>query len=359
MRKIDLQLFADAGTLVNATANYVNAYDATEVTAFDADAGESLTPTMKTYYDTELLENARGKLVFAQLGKKQGLPRGRGKTMEWRKWKTLDKATTPLSDGIIPTGKKMGQTAITATIDQYGDYVAVSDQLELHAIDNVILGATAELGAAAGATEDTVIRNELLTGTNVMYCDAVDTTTGDAFVGTVATRATLTADEDAMCKLTPDMVNKAVTFLKKQKAPDINGYYVAVIHPSVAYDLRNSAEWKEFHKYADVAPVFNGEIGTLHRCRFIESTEAPVIIDNAGDPAVYATLFFGKDAFGVVDPEGAGMEMILHSKGEIGGPLNQFSTIGYKFSDATAILYEERMVRVESTSTYSAVDEAN
>ena len=60
MIKLNLQHFADAGTLVNTTGNYINAYDGSK-TEFDGE--NTLTPTMKTYYDTELLENARAELV--------------------------------------------------------------------------------------------------------------------------------------------------------------------------------------------------------------------------------------------------------------------------------------------------------
>ncbi|MBP0974025.1 MAG: hypothetical protein J5851_09000, partial [Oscillospiraceae bacterium] len=80
----------------------------------------------------------------------------------------------------------------------------------------------------------------------------------------------------------------------------------------------------------------------------------------AGDIAVYASYFFGKDSFGIIDPEGGALEMIIHDKGEIGGPLNQFSTIGYKFeTNGATILYPERLLRVMSTSSFSAADEAN
>jgi len=76
--------------------------------------------------------------------------------------------------------------------------------------------------------------------------------------------------------------------------------------------------------------------------------------------AAYATFFFGKDAFGIIDPEGGALEMIIHDKGEIGGPLNQFSTIGYKFeTNGATILYPERLLRVMSTSSYSGTDDAN
>ena len=108
--------------------------------------------------------------------------------------------------------------------------------------------------------------------------------------------------------------------------------------------------------------------------RFIETTEAKVFngadcpVKTAADtskgtPAVYysvyATLFLGKDAYGMIDPEGGNLEMIIKDKGQVGGPLNQFSTLGYKFSSAAKILYQDRMVRVESCGAYSAEDEAN
>lgn len=450
-----LQIFADAGTLVNGTANAVNAYTGTPVPGTTG----AMSSTMKTYYDTELLENAREKLVFSQLGKKQPLPANHGETVEWRKWNTFDKALTPLTEGVIPTGQKFGQSAINVTVQQYGDYAAITDRLDLHAVDDVILGATEEMGAAGGETADTLVRNELVTGTSVIYADTLkpDGSFGETPVG----RYDLVYNNN---RLTPDIVNKAYTFLKKQKAPFFKGNkYAAVIHPSVAYDLRSSKDWIEAHKYSEATEIFTGEIGELHGVRFIESTEAPVIknrpldsenycltltaysgtdttaaadagkttpykatvstmsdgpeayvgrevyfyddseglltginhivgatdgetcyvwlekpqtgavaddalypgeggntIDTEGKGvAVYSTLFFGKDAFGVVEPEGMGMEMIIKDASEVGGPLNQFSTVGYKFENATKILDQNRMVRVESCSAYSLQDETN
>ena len=79
-----------------------------------------------------------------------------------------------------------------------------------------------------------------------------------------------------------------------------------------------------------------------------------------GGKASYASYFFGKDSFGIIDPEGGGLEMIIHDKGTIGGPLNQFSTIGYKFeTNGATILYPERLLRVMSASSFSGVDEIN
>ena len=317
--KFNIQLFADVNP-VNVTTQ------------------SSLSPAMKTFYDTTLLENAREQMLFTQFAKVQPM---KGNKVEWRKFNTFEKATTPLTEGVIPTGKTFGMTNIEAETTQHGDYVAVSDRLELESFDDVIFGATEEMGSAEGETYDTLTRNVIIAGNSVAYG------------GGKESRAALTADD----VLTPDLVNQAATWLKKNKAPRIDGSYVALIHPSVAYDLRNTEEWKEYHKYADVTPIFKGEIGMLHGVRFIESNNCKVWKE--GNVATYATIFLGKDAYGLLDPEGEGMEMIVKPKGQIGGPLEQFSTIGYKFCHGAKILYQERLLRVETGSFYSDVDEAN
>ena len=352
---LDLQLFAEAGTLVNATTVYQNAYDSTDTTAFTP--ASTLAPGMKTYYDTELLENTREKLIYQQLGRKQNLPANHGKVVEWRKWNTLPDCDQ-LTEAVIPVGKKLGQTAITVEIAQYGEYVSISDQLELHYVDDTILGATEELGAAAGRTYDKLVRNVLMAGSNVLFADVYN---NGAYVSTPATRTALdtalaTSGNEAF--FTPDMVNKAVTQLKKSNAPFYSGSsFVGVIHPSCTYDLRSSKDWVNVHQYAAPEEIFNGEIGQLHGVRFIESTMAPVIAGTNGK--IYQVMIFGRDAFGVVDPAGAGMETIIKSKEQVGGPLNQFSTVGAKFSMASKILYPERYVIVECSSSYSSTDAAN
>ena len=356
---INLQLFADAGTLVNATSGYVNASTGA-VTSFDGT--NSLAGELKTFYDTELLENARVEMFYAQFAKKQNLPAGRGKTIEWRKWNTFDRASK-LQEGVIPTGQKFGMSSKTGTIDQYGTYATVSDQLELHAYDDVILGATEEMGASAAETQEVLIRDALLVNTNVLYCDNITLETG-AFASTPTSCATMEASATVMAAFTPKMVAKAVTKLKKDRVPKINGKYYAVIHPSVVEDLRNHKDWVDVHKYMAASEIFNGEIGELHGCRFIENVFAPILggedYKNKAGTVTYATYFFGKDAFGIIDPEGGALEMIVKDKSEIGGPLNQFSTIGYKFeTNGATMLYNERVLRVMSCSSYSAIDETN
>ena len=356
INKFNLQMFAQAGDTINATGSVVNAYTGA-TTPYD---GNGMSGELKTFYDTELLENARVELFYAQFAKKQALPANHGTTVEWRKWNTFDKAGQ-LQEGVIPTGQKFGMSSKTGAINQYGTYATVSDKLEMRAYDDVILGATEEMGASAAETQETLIRNALLVNTNVLYCDNI--TENGTFVLTPTAPNEMGATPAEFSLLTPDMVAKAVTKMKKDRVPTINGKYYAVIHPSVAYDLRKSKEWIEAHKYAATTEIFNGEIGELHGCRFIENVFAPILMGeyaNAQGGVTYATYFFGKDAFGIIDPEGGALEMIVKDKSQVGGPLNQFSTIGYKFeTNGATILYPERVLRVMSCSSFSATDEEN
>ena len=357
---LNLQLFAEAGNVVNTLTNgYVNAYTgATE--AFDA--ANSLAGELKAFYDTELLENARAEMFYAQFAKKQTLPKNHGNSVEWRKWNTFAKASK-LQEGVIPTGQKFGMSSKTGAIAQYGTYAAITDTLELRAYDDTILGATEEMGASAAETQETLIRDALLVNTNVLYCDNITLATG-AVASTPNAANLMEASDTVMSKLTPTMVSKAATKMKKDRVPTINGKYYAVIHPSVAHDLRSDKEWIEVHKYSATGEIFNGEIGELHGVRFVENVFAPVLggndYKNKAGTVTYATYFFGKDAFGIIDPEGGALEMIVKDKSQAGGPLNQFSTVGYKFeTNGATILYPERVLRVMSCSSYSAIDEVN
>ena len=130
---LNLQLFADAGSVVNTLTNgYVNANTGASVDA----GGNSLSAEVKVFYDTELLENARPNLVYAQFAKKQPLPARHGGTVEWRKFNTF-KPASRLIEGVIPEGQKGGTTTKTGYIAQYGTYVAVADVLEMRAYDSI------------------------------------------------------------------------------------------------------------------------------------------------------------------------------------------------------------------------------
>ncbi len=255
--------FFGAGDVLNTTGGTL---ENGKITNADA-----LSPEMKTFYDKTLITLAGANLVHEQFGQKRPIPKNGGKTIEFRKFSKLPKAMKAITEGVTPSGNKLNVSSVSCTVDQYGDYIEQTDMLELTAIDNTIVEATKELAAQAGLTLDTVVRNEIVGGTNVMYVPCV----GE---NNVEKEITSRSDITTGCKLRVKDVFKAAAELKAVNAPKINGSYVAIIHPYVAYDLMQDAaeQWIGIQKYADPDKILRGEIGTLGGVRFVESTEAKV-----------------------------------------------------------------------------------
>ena len=299
-----------------------------------------LTPEMKTFYDMTLIDEAQSALVHDQFGQKRPIPKNGGKTIEFRKFAALTKASTPLTEGVTPDGKRLTVSTITATVNQYGDYITQSDVLELTSLDNTILEATKLLGRQAGLTLDTVVRDVLQSGTNVTYCPKV---AADGTETAVTSRDGL----DATSQLTVKVLQKVVAKLRAQNAPTINGKYVAIIHPYVAYDLMRDPEWIDAHKYAKPDNLYEGEIGEIAGIRFVETSEAKIHKNG-----VFCTLVLGEGAYGVTEITGGGLQTIVKQKGSAGtaDPLDQRSSVGWKAIKTAELLIPQYMVRVESKS---------
>ena len=311
---------------------------------------DGLSVEMKTFYDMTLIDEAQASLVHDQFAQKRPIPKNSGKTIEFRKFSSLPKALTPLTEGVTPDGKSLNVTAITATVAQYGDYITQSDVLELTTIDNTILEATKLLGRQAGLTLDTITRNILHSGTNVTYCPKV---AADGTETAVTSRAGL----DNTCQLTVKVIQQVVAKLRAQNAPTINGKYVAIIHPYVAYDLMRDPEWQEAHKYAKPENMYEGEIGEIAGVRFVQTTEAKIY-----DGGVFGSLFLGDGAYGVTEITGGGLQTIVKQKGSAGtaDPLDQRSSVGWKAIKTAELLIPNYLVRVESKSAvFSGTAAAN
>ena len=328
LNKINLQLFAEVQTTLL----------------------EGLSAEMKTFYDMTLIDEATSNLVHDQFGQKRPIPANGGKTIEFRKFAPLAKATTPLTEGVTPDGKSLSVSTITATVNQYGDFITQSDVLELTSLDNTILEATKLLGRQAGLTLDTVVRDVLNSGTNVTYCPKFG---ADGTETAVTSRSAL----DTTSQLTVKVIQQVVAKLRGQNAPTIGGKYVAVIHPYVAYDLMRDPEWIDAHKYANPTNLYEGEIGEIAGVRFVQTTEAKVY-----EGGVFATLFLGEGAYGVTEITGGGLQTIVKQKGSAGtaDPLDQRSSVGWKAIKTAEILIPNYLVRVESKSAaFSATTNAN
>ena len=312
----------------------------------------------KTFYDRALVEEAGPNLIHGQFGQKRPIPKNGGKRIQFRRYASLPKALKPLTEGVTPEGRKLSATAVEAEVNQYGDFVCLSDVLDLTAIDNNVLEATKAVGRQAGLTLDTITRNVLQSGTNVFYCPKVG-------ANGVQTPVTDRSGLDKTCTLTVDVVKKVAAMLKAANAPKIDGDYVCILHPYVAYDIMSDPRWEEMHKYTTPENMYQGEIGRIAGVRFVETSEAAVYkgTENSCPTglAVFVCLFLAQGAYGVTEVTGGGLQTIIKQLGSAGtaDPLDQRSTVGWKALQTAEILMEPYMVRVECCSAFSPTAEAN
>ena len=182
--KMNLQLFADpSASLQNTTGTMTN--------------------EMKTFYEKRLIDQAEPRLVHDQFADYYPVPQNGGKTIEFRKYDSLPKADTPLTEGVTPNGQTLNVTTITSDLHQYGGWTPLTDVLQMTAIDNNVVQATRVLASQAGRTMDSITRDVLAGGTNVIYAPklaADGTETAVASRIALATRQAWLKEADAMLR---------------------------------------------------------------------------------------------------------------------------------------------------------------
>ena len=304
----------------------------------------------KTFYERTLLSRLLPKLCFYQYGQKRQLPKHEGDTINFRRFNSLSDATSALTEGAPGDGTTLDITAITAQLSQYGNYVTMSDKLMTVGIDQVMTEAAELLGENAASTIDALTSAVVGAGTYVQYAST-----------SAGTNSITTND-----LINGDLVAKAVRTLRGYDAQPVkDGYFIGIIHPYVAFDLRNDPLWQDVSKYNGGEAIKKGEIGKIHGVRFIESTKAPYAA-NTSEVVVYKTCIIGKDAYGVIDLEsqGAGKPSIITKDLGSGGtsdPLDQKASVGWKAAFVAKRLQEKALCRIESaassqSSTRSSAD---
>ena len=222
-------------------------------------------PLFQEVLNRHILMRAESKLIHDQFGQKVKVPKGRTKTISWDRLSPLPKATVPLTEGITPKGSAINITRITGEPVQYGNYVSYTDSFDFfkHDPSPEVLKMNELLARNAAETLDDITKDVLATGTNVLYA------------GGAESRATLTSG------LGVTDIRKAVAQLKRNKAvPFDDGYYVAIVHPDVTFDIQSDENWKKPHEYVDTKHVYKGEIGELYGVRFVETPDAKVFRGN-------------------------------------------------------------------------------
>lgn len=316
------------------------------------------TENAHSYWQTALIYLAGPKLYHDQCAQLTKIPEGNSKTIEFNVVHdlTTDIGENSLAEGALKygTGAKAGQDKLGQTlkiepihveIAQYGNYTEISDMLQITAKHGVFKVATNVLSAQAAGVGDKITRNKMHECNTSFVAGGVDKL----------------ANITATTYLTVDDIFKGAARLKGANAPTFSdGSYRAIVHPYVAKDIMSSLNgttaWVDIKKYANPEDILNGELGKIGQVRLIETTNAKYykageLEGAASGVPVFATLICGDDAVGTTELSGMGLRMIIKSAAEIGGPLEQYGTAGWKMTKAAEILQDKYITKVYSAAS--------
>ncbi len=362
-------------------ATPIQTVDYLATTAVHADSA-ALPDVTRAVYNRSLLSRAFPYLLHQRFGQQHPLSARSGQSMVFRRYEKLAQRTTPLQDGVTPTGTALVKRDYVATVKQYGNFMVVSDWVDMTDVDPVIQEATTLMGENMGETMDSVYREVLVAGTSA-YFVAVDSTTAAAsnWVG----GDDRSEVQGTLCKAVVDAVIRDLDGADaKHFTPMVNGStrvasfplgkaYWCIIHTDQVHDLFNAAhggmtlgeEFTPVERYSGNTGVMETEIGKYRNVRFVTTTNSKIWPESGaaandlyrtdGDETtglcnVYAALFFARDAYGVIPLQRGSVGTIVTPAGGPTDPLKQRNTVAWKSAGTAIILNDTWMRRVECAS---------
>ena len=216
---------------------------------------QGVSPTLQDYFQRQALKNVQPNLGYARDAQMIEQPEHNGKHVHFHRFTELPAITKPLYEGVTPDGQKLTETEFSVMTKPYGGYIPYTDEFDLFHIDNMTKAMSDRLNNQARLSLDTIVRDEISAGLNVMY------------PGSVTSRAALTKSD----VLTYAVIKRVVRKLKKAGAqPFSDGYYHAKIDHDTYFDLTNDTHWEDANKYQDKTREANYELGRIYKVKFFE-----------------------------------------------------------------------------------------
>lgn len=304
---------------------------------------------INSFYSRDLLLRAQPLLIHNKFGMVKDIPQNNSDIIKFRRYANLNAATTPLVEGITPTGSQLSKTDISATLNWYGDYILLTDKLTMETEDPVRMETNEILADQAGDTLDQLCRDVMVAGTNVIYT-STNTLRSQVAAGQVLTSAMVDTAEETLKNGKARFMTSFVDPSTGIATVPLPPCFIGICHVYTTKTIRAFTGYTAVEKYAQPGARMDGEIGRYGNTRFIETVNAKVFTGaGASSIDVYATLIIAKYAYGTSRMSGAALENIVKARGSAGAndPLNQRETSGWKASFTALILNDAFMIRLE------------
>jgi len=274
------------------------------------------------------------------------MPQNAGDKIHFRRYESLGLATTPLNEGTNPDGKNLSVTDIQAILDQYGDFVHITDQVDLMARDPVLTESAELLGEQMGKTRDVLVRDHVVGG----YYDGIS---GSGYDEVDAGGDTLTTTdiENAIDKLLGNdarFITSAIRPSTGYNTTPIRPAFVAIINPDLRQTVAAMSGFVPVVEYPSNENILDGELGAYSNIRFIMSTQA---LGSGAKSSNYDIPVFATDAYGVTELTGGAATNIVKVSGGTSDPLELRRTSGWKMLLTAMILNPKFMTMITNAKT--------
>ena len=280
--------------------------------------------TITHYYDRAGIKAANSISVYGQFCDRKSMPQKMGKTFKISKWqhiydldqgdadfsakgylgrRDLTSITTNLANtgmaGTIAEGagavNKVSPTKVTveASLARYGFMVEYTDEVVLFSEDSVQVKYREELGYLMNQVQEDLVQNDMLSSAGIVI------NTGGGTVPQIGLTVAADDTNDSIYKVSFDTIRSGVKSLVRNRAQrnteivtgstkigtsPVNKAFYAIIGPEIKYDLETltrsggsaQEDWAYVpaYQYAAASNLAEGEVGSMHDVRFIESEGA-------------------------------------------------------------------------------------
>lgn len=314
-------------------------------------------PDIQGYYDRNLLMRAQPERIHDLFGQIRPIPKKSGTRITFRLYGSLSPALTPLVEGVTPSGSKLSSSDIYASLKQYGDYVTVSDWVNMVSMDPVLVEAGEVLGEQAGDTWDLLTRSQLIAGANVRYANGV---AARASIVSVPVIGDIKSIVRTLRGNNAKPIREMILPSTKVATRAIRPSFVGITHTDAEQDMEDIAGFTTLEDYSMQKNVMPGEFGAHRGIRFLSTTNSKIWASSGGAPGslvstngsnadVYSCLVLAKNAYGIVPLSKKNIKNFIKSLGSAGSadPINQRATSGWKFAHTSKILQDDFIVRWE------------
>jgi N4-gp56 family major capsid protein len=256
-------------------------------------------------------------------------------------------------------------TAVTATVRKYGQFYALTEEVDLFNVNGTTLELVGVLGESAGRSLNHLQRT-IAEGSGVTARLANGVASEGVVVAVIAL-ADIANVINTLVRNGSRPFTPMTTGSQNIGTSAILPSFWGICHPDVAYDVSQISGFVGVQNYAGQTQTAVGEFGLIQTAgfgvRFLQTQEAGINLDGGGtnaggirgtsDTDTYDVPIYGQDAFGSVglgtrhtdgvyrtgENEG-NFELVMHPKGSggVADPFNEVSTIAWKAWWAGAVL---------------------